>query len=370
MPPHAPDPTDPVDALSDGLVVVSPSGLVLQANRVAREDLGVVAFAPVPPLLAEAWRTAVAGGGGGPVDLSVVTRQGPRTLSVSATRLALGAPAADAPAAAGPATDAAATAPATDDAPATDEATGAADRDTTGGRTVLVLRDVTDEREQVDALSAFAGVVAHDVRGPISAMVGWSETALDALLATPPGDPVEVAALLARLHHGAQRLDRMVTNLLLHATSRDRALQLVPVDLVAVVEEVAEARDVRRWVEVSELPKVSGDPSMLQHLMDNLVGNAVKFVPAGVEPHVVVRGTEVDGVVEVSVTDNGIGIPAGMREQVFQRFEQVPGTGLGGTGMGLSICRTIVQRHGGRISVEDGPDGVGTTFRVRLPSAG
>ena len=342
MPPRRPDPTSPVDALSDGLVVVSASGLVLEANWAAREDLGVATLAPVPPLLAEVWRAAAAGEHG-PVDLPVVTAEGPRTLSVTASRLAVGTPAGG-----GQGRDAGAEA----------------------GRTVLVLRDVTDEREQVDALSAFAGVVAHDVRGPISAMVGWSETALDALLATPAGDPVEVAALLARLHHGAQRLDRMVANLLLHATSRDRALQLVPVDLGSVVEEVAEARDVRRWVEVGELPKVSGDAPMLQHLMDNLVGNAVKFVPAGVDPHVVVRGTQVGGVVDVTVTDNGIGIPAGMREQVFQRFERVPGTGLGGTGMGLSICRTIVQRHGGEITVGDGPDGVGTSFRVRLPSAG
>ncbi|CAB4758867.1 unannotated protein [freshwater metagenome] len=341
MPPREPDPTSPVDALSDGLVVVSASGLVLEANRVAREELGVAASTPVPPLLAEVWRAAAAGERG-PVDLPVVTAQGPRTLSVTASRLAVG--------------------------PTAGRGQGQ-DGGAEAGCTVLVLRDVTDEREQVDALSAFAGVVAHDVRGPISAMVGWSETALDALLSTPPADPVEVAALLARLHHGAQRLDRMVANLLLHATSRDRELQRAPVDLASVVEEVAEARDVRRWVEVTEMPKVSGDAPMLQHLMDNLVGNAVKFVPAGVEPRVVVSGTPAGGVVDVTVTDNGIGIPPGMREQVFQRFERVPGTGLGGTGMGLSICRTIVQRHGGEISVGDGPDGVGSSFRVRLPAA-
>lgn len=341
MPPHEPDPTSPVDALTDGLVVVSASGLVLEANRVAREDLDIAAFAPVPPLLAEVWRAAAAGERG-PVDLPLVTGDGPRTLSVTASRLAVAPPAGGGR------------------EPDAGEETG---------RTVLVLRDVTDEREQVDALSAFAGVVAHDVRGPITAMVGWSETALDALLGSPEVDPVEVAALVARLHHGAQRLDRMVANLLLHATSRDRELQRAPVDLASVVEEVAEARDVRRWVEVHELPKVSGDAPMLQHLVDNLVGNAVKFVPAGVEPRVVVTAAQDGAVVELSITDNGIGIPAGMREQVFQRFERVPGTGLGGTGMGLSICRTIVERHGGEISVQDGPRGVGCRFRVRLPAA-
>lgn len=324
MPPTAPRPTSPVDALPDGLVVLSATGLVLEANLVARQRFGVEPFRPPPPLVVDAWRTH------GSVDtVDVRTDLEGRDVVVAVSVRALAE----------------------------------------DGRVAVVLRDVTDEREQMDALSAFAGVVAHDVRGPIAAMVGWSETALDALLVRPEPDPVEVAALLSRLHHGAQRLDRMVANLLLHATSRDRALHVVPVDLEAVVDDVAEARDVRGLVEVHELPKVRGDAPMLQHLMDNLVGNAVKFVPAGVRPHVVVDGALDGPDVTVTVSDNGIGIPVGMRHQVFQRFERVPGTGLGGTGMGLSICRTIVHRHGGDIAVTDGPDGVGTTFRIRLPAA-
>lgn len=319
----------PLDALLDGLVVVSATGLVLQANRAARESYGLHPFRSLPGVLAHRWLQAQAASCGERQagDVALPGPAGEVVVSMTATRLA------------------------------------------DAGRTVLVLRDVTDEREQVDALSAFAGVVAHDLRGPIAAMVGWSETALDRLLEGPVADPVEVAALVSRLHHGAQRLDRMVANLLLHATCRDRTLHAAPVDLEAVVEEVADARDVRRWVELREVPKVNGDAPMLQHLMDNLVGNAVKFVAAGVEPHVVVGGVLEGPDVTVTVTDNGIGIPAGMREQVFQRFERVPGTGLGGTGMGLSICRTIVQRHGGAIRVDDGPDGVGARFTVRLPAA-
>lgn len=327
---HTPVTSSPVDALADGLVVLSGTGEVLEANRAAREVFGVHRSRPVPSTIADAWRAfrlAVHPGRPGPVDVLTELDGRQAVLSVSATPLA------------------------------------------GGGRVALVLRDVTDEREQVDALSTFAGVVAHDVRGPIAAMVGWSEAALDLLFSRPDVDPVDVAALVSRLHHGAQRLDRMVANLLLHVTSRDRALNLAPVDLNAVVDDVAEARDVRSWVEVRDLPKVNGDAPLLQHLMDNLLGNAVKFVPAGVEPRVVVDGLLDGPEVEVTVTDNGIGIPEGMRQQVFQRFERVPGTGLGGTGMGLSICRTIVQRHGGRICVADGPGGVGSRFVVRLPAA-
>ena len=80
-----------------------------------------------------------------------------------------------------------------------------------------------------------------------------------------------------------------------------------------------------------------------------------------------VVGGRLDGPeVTVTVTDNGIGIPAGMREQVFQRFERVPGTGLGGTGMGLSICRTIIEAHHGRIWATPAPGG-GTAFHFTLP---
>jgi signal transduction histidine kinase len=332
MPTHHPPPGSPVDALSDGLVVLS-GGEVVEVNAAARTVFGVRVGEPVPDVVADAWRahrlTAGEGPAARPGSVDVLTELRGRQVVLSVTAQVLA-----------------------DD------------------RVALVLRDVTDEREQMDALSAFAGVVAHDVRGPIAAMVGWSETALDVLLSGDDVDPVEVAALVSRLHHGAQRLDRMVTNLLLHATARDRSLELTPVDLGAVAEEVADARDVRRFVEVRDLPKVSGDAALLQHLVDNLVGNAVKFVPAGTEPRVVVDGRlEGPQVVEVTVTDNGIGIPEGMRRQVFQRFERVPGTGLGGTGMGLSICRTIVTRHGGDIRVDDGPGGVGSRFVLHLPAA-
>jgi signal transduction histidine kinase len=103
--------------------------------------------------------------------------------------------------------------------------------------------------------------------------------------------------------------------------------------------------------------------------VDNLVGNAVKYVADGVVPHVVVAGVRRGDRVEVTVTDNGIGVPPALRHAVFHRFERVPGTGRQGTGLGLSICQTIVERHGGTIEIDDGPGGRGSVFRVVLPAA-
>lgn len=231
---------------------------------------------------------------------------------------------------------------------------------------VSTVRDVTEERAQVDELSAFAAVVAHDLRGPLAAMQGWAELAQH-LGAADPSVPQDLVLALDRLRAGSIRLGDLLDSLLVHATSRDRAVAREPVDLGALVSEVAAARGLERWVEVHPLPTVLGDVVMLRHLVDNLVANAVKFVADGVVPHVVVAGHRERGRVVLTVTDNGIGVPEEMRRAVFQRFQRVAGTGRQGTGLGLSICRTIAERHGGDITVGPGPDGTGSTFTVRLP---
>lgn len=235
---------------------------------------------------------------------------------------------------------------------------------------LATFRDVTEELAQIDELAAFAGVVAHDLRGPMTTLLGWSEAARD-LVDARPGEiwQEELAALLGRIHSSTTRLDRMVGNLLLHATSRDRSLDRQPVDLGRLVADVAATRGVEEVVVASDLPAVCGDPVLLRHLVDNLVGNAVKFARPEAPVRVQVHGRREEHDVVVRFVDNGIGVPEPLRRRVFQRFERVPGTGLGGTGMGLSICQTIVERHGGDIHVEDGPDGVGSTFVVRLPAA-
>ena len=115
--------------------------------------------------------------------------------------------------------------------------------------------------------------------------------------------------------------------------------------------------------------EVWGDPGLVRQLFDNLLGNAVKYVAPGVRPRVDLRGTRDGDWLEVQISDNGIGIPADQREQVFETFHRAHAKGYQGTGLGLAICRRIADRHGGSIHAEAGPRGAGTTFVVRLPAS-
>jgi signal transduction histidine kinase len=104
--------------------------------------------------------------------------------------------------------------------------------------------------------------------------------------------------------------------------------------------------------------------------VDNLVGNAVKYVRPGTVAQIEVTGEVTGGWVRVEIADRGIGIPDAHKPDVFERFHRAHAAdGYTGTGLGLAICRRIADRHGGSIHAEAGADGVGTTFVVRLPAS-
>jgi signal transduction histidine kinase len=145
------------------------------------------------------------------------------------------------------------------------------------------------------------------------------------------------------------------------------------VDLGALLDDVryrlAAAIGARGAEVVADgLPVVRGDAAQLRQVLQNLVGNALKFARPGVPPHVRVSAVErVEGGWEVAVADNGVGIAPAQAEYVFSMFERLGGPeGAGGTGIGLSICERIVERHGGRIWVEPAAGG-GSVFRFTLP---
>jgi signal transduction histidine kinase len=122
------------------------------------------------------------------------------------------------------------------------------------------------------------------------------------------------------------------------------------------------------------LPDVLAEPVLLRQVVDNLVGNAVKYVAPGVRPEIDVRGQVVDGadppMVLIEVVDNGIGIPMGQHDRVFDTFHRAHQNGYRGSGLGLSIVKRIVERHGGTATAHDNADGGGTTMRVSFPAAG
>lgn len=238
-----------------------------------------------------------------------------------------------------------------------------------GARALLTLRDVTQERRRQAEVAAFARTVAHDLRGPLTGVIGW----LDLVQEMPDDDPTRIGAL-ARARSSARRMQVLVTDLLDHALAAEVVLQPTRCDLRSVVEDVAATRDLRATVVVDPAAAVQADPDLLHQLLGNLLGNAAAYAttPTGalcVEVCVVDGAEAADGMSVVTVADNGPGVAPELRERIFEEFARGD-TEHPGTGLGLAICRRIVERHGGRLWVTDRPDGRhGAAFHFTLPHA-
>ena len=210
-------------------------------------------------------------------------------------------------------------------------------------------------------------VVSHDLRTPLTSIMGYLELVLDEGPLT-----AEQRGFLEVIERNADRLLALVNDLLLisRAEAGRLDLDLAEADLAVVAADVVEAqrpRAERLELElrlVGESVRAVVDRARIAELLENLVSNALKFTPAG--GSVEVRVSRLDELAVLEVADTGIGISAGDRNHMFERFfrsrraRKVPGIGLG-----LSIVKAIVTAHGGRISVESLP-GRGTTFRVEL----
>ncbi|SDT59747.1 sensor histidine kinase [Actinoplanes derwentensis] len=231
---------------------------------------------------------------------------------------------------------------------------------------------------QREELTSFAEVAAHDLLSPLTSISGWAEvatTAVEQLPANPSADQARDG--LVRVSRSATRMRELIDDLLGYATAREAIVAPAVMDLAATLAEVTVARldaaiagglPPPRF-QVADLPPVRADPMLVRQLLDNLIGNAIKYTAPGVTPMLTVTATGDGPMVRVCVADNGIGIPAGQHDQIFGRFHRAhPSLGYAGTGLGLGICKRIVERHGGTIVAGDNPGG-GSRFVFTLPSA-
>jgi signal transduction histidine kinase len=235
---------------------------------------------------------------------------------------------------------------------------------------VLELRRITRDLESSnEQLERFAGQVSHDLRNPLTAVAGFIELAADSpeVVAAPM-----VAAALFRADAAAMRMDSMIADLLDFARlggARPRRQPLELDDLLtAVLDDLDQAiRITETVVTVDAEAHLSGDPTLLGALFQNLVANAVKFShAAGVDPRVDIRAYELDGNWRITVDDNGPGVPEDQRERVFGLMERNTSSDTPGLGIGLSTCRRIVDAHGGSIGIGESPLG-GASVWVLLP---
>jgi len=243
-----------------------------------------------------------------------------------------------------------------------------------GTRYVLVLADDRTEAHRLeDVRRDFVANISHELKTPIGAIGLLAEA-----LQSAAGEPDEVRRFAERLGVESERLARLTQEIIeLSRLQSSGALsdpQLVDVDDVVAraVDQnrvSADAHRIQLVVGGDRGAQVYGDEAMLVTAVHNLVVNAVQYSPDG--SRVGVGVTARDGVVEIAVTDQGVGIPEAERDRVFERFFRVDAARsrhTGGTGLGLSIVKHVVQNHGGEVRVWS-QLGSGSTFTIRLPEA-
>jgi signal transduction histidine kinase len=231
-----------------------------------------------------------------------------------------------------------------------------------GDGLIIFVADVTAQRRMEAELRGYADMVAHDLREPITGIAH-----LVTLLERRPDEP-PAPEVLALLRASIERARGLIDDVLTYARAGE--LHNERVALADVMAEVAQdlrpsLEEAGATVEVGELPQVDGDPRQLRRLLQNLVGNAVKF-RGDATPRVEVsaqRGPE-DWV--VTVRDNGVGVDPEHASRIFAMFARLNGE-TEGTGIGLAVCRRVVEAHGGRIWVEPA-EGGGSAFRFTLPA--
>lgn len=215
-------------------------------------------------------------------------------------------------------------------------------------------------------IEQFTYTVAHDVKAPLSGITMIADGLLEKDLPEP------VRADVARVLRIAGQTENMVADLLrmVRIVSEPEAvgavdLGVVTAEAVAMLQPQVTARGT--VVDVAAgLPTVSGQATKLRHVVSNLVGNAIRFVPAE-SGRIGVSAEREGAAVVLAVRDNGIGVPAEYHRAIFEVFKRVPGAGdAEGSGMGLAIVKRIVEAHGGAVWVES-EGGRGSVFRVRLP---
>jgi PAS domain S-box-containing protein len=237
---------------------------------------------------------------------------------------------------------------------------------------VYAFRDVTKEHRLDRLKSEFVATVSHELRTPLAAVYGAAVT----LAQRDLSDREDLRAqLVAQIAEQSERLATIVEDILLTGELEAGRLRLEradvdPVEVARAAVQAAQPRlddDAAVELRAAEVGRIETDAGRLRQVLDNLIENAIKYSPNGANAQVRLDSDERS--VRILVADEGVGIPPEEHERIFEKFyrlDPAQARGVGGTGLGLYVCRELVERMDGRISVESTP-GVGSTFTVELP---
>jgi signal transduction histidine kinase len=236
--------------------------------------------------------------------------------------------------------------------------------------------------EQTRELQEFAYGVSHDLQEPLRKVMAFGDRLRDKCGPQLGEDGLDY---LKRMQDATRRMSTLINDLLTLSRITTKARPFTPLDLNTLVAEVLSDLEVsleksHGKVEVGTLPTVDADPTQMRQLFQNLIGNALKFRKKDVPPLITVKavpaatlesftdeGEKTCSQWQVEIQDNGIGFDAKYSEKIFEVFQRLHGRSeYEGSGIGLSLCRKIVLRHGGSISAESAP-GQGAKFLITLP---
>lgn len=253
---------------------------------------------------------------------------------------------------------------------------------------VVVFKDITERKQVQDSLARkaaelarsnaeleqFAFVASHDLQEPLRKIQAFGDRLK---VKCQPIEAPDIQDYLQRMQSAAARMRNLINDLLAFSRVIRSSEPFVPVDIAVITKEVLGDLEVRieksgAKIELENLPKLEADPMQMRQLMLNLLSNALKFQTPGTTPLIKLSATTFtplsrEAQCEIRVQDNGIGFDEKYLEKIFAVFQRLHGrTEYEGTGVGLAVCRRIVDRHHGSITARSEP-GKGATFIVTLP---
>lgn len=232
--------------------------------------------------------------------------------------------------------------------------------------TALLEKQAEELRRSNNELESLAAVASHDLAEPLRVIAGYSELLREQLAGSDP----EIEQITGAIERGVGRMQRLIDGILVYAraggdvTRGDVSLDEVVGEVLLALEAVVSDRNAD--IEVAPLPTVLYNRTQLAQVLQNLISNAVKFVPPGRRPTVRIAAERGADEWLVSVADNGIGVSDEERERIFDMFANRGPDGS--TGIGLAVCARIAERNGGRLEVAPAPDG-GSVFTFAIPDS-
>ncbi len=236
---------------------------------------------------------------------------------------------------------------------------------------VIILRNITLEKQIEQMKDDFIHSITHDLRNPMTSIRGFLKFLIDEL-----GGPLtdQQRKMVETMDRASMRLLGMINDILDVAKLEAGKIQLNLAetdlrDTARHVNELLQTQATKKQIELvldapEGLPKISVDPMLMERLYTNLIGNAIKFTPEG--GRITVQLVDKGDSIYSAVTDSGEGIPPDYLNKIFDKFQQVAGQRKGGTGLGLTICKYIVESHKGDIFVES-EVGKGSKFQFTIP---